>query len=55
MIPLPQKLIDVLRQLDQRKVTLVEGWMLGQDLPEGQWRLASDNSALVNQDAEGGA
>ena len=50
MIPLPQKLIDALNRLDQRKATLIEGWMLGQDLPEKQWQLTPDNSAIVAKD-----
>ena len=49
MIPLPQKLIDALRQLDARKSALVEGWLLGQDLPPGNWSLLPDFSAIVSQ------
>ena len=47
MIPLPLKLVELLRNFDQRKMDLIQGWMMAQgDLP-GEWSLASDNSALV--------
>lgn len=47
--PFPPKVRDELVSLEAQKRMLLTGWMAGQGIPDGPYRIADDLSGLVEQ------
>jgi len=47
VVPFPDRLKQTLLLLEQRKADLIEGFVLGINLPDGRWHIAEDLSGIM--------